>query len=267
MDFSTITQFFASLSVNKILPALITLVIGYFAIRFITKFFTKTIGRTKIPKNFHGFLRASIRFVLWALVLLIAASSLGFNVTSLVAVLSVASLALSLAVQGALSNLAGGISVLSTQPFQVGEFVEIGGVSGTILEVGISYTKLNTPDDKLIFVPNSEIASSKIINYSAEDKRRVDLQFTASYDDSVESVKEALREATMLPMVMTDPAPFVAVNNYGDHAICYDVRAWVDPKDYWDAFYGITEQVKIVFDQKKITMTYPHLNVHLDKTH
>ncbi|MFI3313541.1 MAG: mechanosensitive ion channel family protein [Eubacteriales bacterium] len=265
IDFSVITTFFASLTVSKLLPAILIVAVAYFAIKFINTFFDKFIGKTKIPANFHGVLRTTTRFALWTVALLMAASSLGFDVTSLVAVFTVLSLAFSLAIQGALSNVAGGFTVLTTQPFQVGEFVEIGGVSGVIQEIGIVYTKLATVDNKIVLVPNSEVASSKIVNYTSGGTRRVDMQFSASYDDNIDTVKDALRSACLLPMVLTDPAPFVAVNSYGDHAICYDVRVWVNAADYWDAFYGVTNNVKVVFDQTHIAMTYPHLNVHMDK--
>lgn len=264
-DLSGITSFFTTLSLSKVLPALVILVVGYFIIRFATKLFEATIVRTKIPANFHSVLRTAFRFLLWLIALLMAANSLGFDTTSLVALLSVATLAFSLSLQGIMSNMAGGMTVLSTQPFQVGDFVEIGGVSGNVTEVGIVYTKLNTVDNKVVLVPNSEVAGSKIINYSAQETRRVDLQFTASYDDDIDTVKSALLNACMLPMVLTNPAPFVEVNHYGDHAICYDVRVWVNTSDYWAAFYGVTANVKTVFDQTHIAMTYPHLNVHLDK--
>ncbi len=263
-DLSGITSFFATLSLSKLLPALVIVVVGYFIIRFTVKFFDAAIVRTKIPRNFHSVLHTVFRFVLWLIVLLMAANSLGFDTSSLVALLSVATLAFSLSLQSALSNVAGGVTVLSTQPFQVGEFVEIGGVSGTVTEVGIVYTKLSTVDNQVVLVPNSEVASSKIINYSAAGTRRVDLQFSASYDDDIETVKAALLNACLLPMVFTEPAPFVEVNSYGDHAICYDVRVWVNCADYWDAYYGVTNRVKVIFDETHIAMTYPHLNVHMD---
>lgn len=263
MDFTAIKSFFASLTLEKLTPALIIFVVGYFVIKALTKLFDRVLARSKIEKTIHGFLRSAFKILLNAILVLIIASSLGIDVTSLVALLSVASLAVSLAVQGALSNVAGGIAILTTHPFRVGDWVEIAGVSGTVHEIGMSYTTLLTADQKEIFVPNSEISSSKIINYTMAGSRRVDFTFTASYDDAVEDVKIALLKAAMLPMVQTEPAPFVAVNKYGDSAIEYVLRVWTSSADYWDAYFGITERVKICFDEAGITMTYPHLNVHL----
>ena len=196
---------------------------------------------------------------MWALIFLIVAGSLGIDVSSMIALLSVASLAVTLAVQGALSNLAGGIMLLSTHPFRVGDFVEVGTVSGTVQEIGMTYTTLVTPDQKEIFVPNSEVAAAKIINYTA-----VDLTFTASYDDAAETVKAALLKAADLPQVYKDPAPFAAVNRYGDSAIEYVLRVWTSAADYWDVYFGIVENVRTRFEEAGISMTYPHLNVHLD---
>ncbi len=263
--FAGIASFFTTFTLASLLPAIITLVAGYFLIKLAVKIFNTLIVRTKVPATVHVYLRTTIRFTLWALVIIIAASSLGFDVTSLVAILSVASLAVSLAVQGALSNLSGGLSVLTTQPFQAGDFVEIGGVSGVVEEVGVAYTKLMTLDNKVIHVPNSEVAATKIINYSSATNRRVDIQISASYDAPVDTVLDALKNACLLPLVLTDPAPFVAVNNYGESAIVYDVRVWTESANYWDVFYGLTYNVKVKFDECGIAMTYPHINVHMAK--
>lgn len=264
MDFAAIKKFFASLTLEKLVPALIIFVIGFFVVKALTKLFEKVLARSKIEKTIHGFLRSAFKILLNAILVLIIASSLGIDVTSLVALLSVASLAISLAVQGALSNVAGGIMILTAHPFHVGDWVEIGTTSGTVHEIGMSYTTLLTADQKEIFVPNSEISSSKIINYTMAGSRRVDMTFTASYDDAVEDVKMALLKAAMLPMVQTEPAPFAAVNQYGNSSIEYVLRVWVASGDYWDAYFGITENVKACFDEAGITMTYPHLNVHLE---
>ena len=149
--------------------------------------------------------------------------------------------------------------LLSTHPFRVGDFVEVGTVSGTVQEIGMTYTTLVTPDQKEIFVPNSEVAAAKIINYTAVTNRRVDLTFTASYDDAAETVKAALLKAADLPQVYKDPAPFAAVNRYGDSAIEYVLRVWTAATDYWDVYFAIVENVRVRFEEAGISMTYPHL--------
>lgn len=263
MDLTKIKAFFASLTLEKLVPALVIFVVSYFAIKVLTRLFDKVLARSKIEKTIHGFLRSTFKILLNAIMVLMIVSSLGIDATSLVAILSVASLAISLAVQGALSNVAGGIMILTAHPFRVGDWVEVGTISGTVHEIGMSYTTLMTADQKEIFVPNSEISSSKIVNYTAVGQRRVDLTFTASYDDASEDVKTALLKAAMLPMVQTDPAPFTAVSKYGESAVEYVLRVWTASEHYWDVYYGITENVRVCFAEAGITMTYPHLNVHL----
>lgn len=263
VDTSAITKVFGTISMARILPAVITFVVAYFVLKIVVKVVGNLLDRTPLEKTIVRFVRSALRIVMWVLISVITASALGIDTTSMVALLSVASLAISLSVQGALSNVAGGITLLSTHPFKVGDFVELGGVSGTVREIGMTYTTLTTADQKEIFVPNSEVSSTKIINYTMVGTRRVDLNFTASYDDDVETVKAALRKAADLPQVLPDPALFVAVSNYGDSAIEYVLRAWTSSADYWDVYYRIIENVKICFDEAGITMTYPHLNVHV----
>lgn len=263
VDTSAITKVFSAISAANVVPAIITFVISYFVLKIVVKIVGNLLDRTPMEKTIVRFIRSSLHIVMWVLISVITASALGIDTTSMVALISVASLAVSLAVQGALSNLAGGVTLLSTHPFRVGDFVEVGGVSGTVREIGMTYTTLTTADQKEIFVPNSEVSSSKIINYTMVGTRRVDLTFTASYDDDVETVKAALRKAAALPQVLEDPPLFVAVNNYGDSAIEYVLRAWTSSADYWDVYYRIIENVKVCFDEAGITMTYPHLNVHL----
>ena len=264
VDTTQITHFFSSFTLAKLPPAIITFIIAYAASRVVLKVADKLFARSRMEKTIEKFLRSALRILMWALIFLIVAGSLGIDVSSMIALLSVASLAVTLAVQGALSNLAGGIMLLSTHPFRVGDFVEVGTVSGTVQEIGMTYTTLVTPDQKEIFVPNSEVAAAKIINYTAVTNRRVDLTFTASYDDAAETVKAALLKAADLPQVYKDPAPFAAVNRYGDSAIEYVLRVWTAATDYWDVYFAIVENVRVRFEEAGISMTYPHLNDHLD---
>ena len=264
VDTTQITRFFSSLTLEKLPPAILTFIIAYATSRVVLKVADKLFTRSRMEKTIEKFLRSALRILMWALIFLIVAGSLGIDVSSMIALLSVASLAVTLAVQGALSNLAGGIMLLSTHPFRVGDFVEVGTVSGTVQEIGMTYTTLVTPDQKEIFVPNSEVAAAKIINYTAVTNRRVDLTFTASYDDASETVKAALLKAADLPQVYKDPAPFAAVNRYGDSAIEYVLRVWAAATDYWDVYFAIVENVRVRFEEAGISMTYPHLNVHLD---
>ena len=265
MDLSAILNFnLAGITVNMVLRAVILLVICLVVVKILMRIVTRILDNSKLERSLHTFIRTGVKVVLLFLTVLMVAKALGIDVTSLIALLSVFGLAVSLAVQNSMSNVAGGIQVLSSQPFVVGDFVEAGGVSGTVADVGIFYTKIRTGDNKMIQVPNSQIANEKIINYTAEEKRRVDLKFTASYDAPVESVKKALEEVVSShPLVWDNPAPFVRVSNYGDSAIEYSVRGWCATGDYWTVYFDVMEQVKVAFDKANIEMTYPHINVHM----
>jgi small conductance mechanosensitive channel len=196
---------------------------------------------------------------------LIAASSLGIDVSGIIALASVLTLAISLSVQNALSNVIGGFTLLYTKPFKSGDYVEIASESGTVDEIGMSYTKLITPDNKVIYIPNSAVVAADIVNFTVSGTRRVDLTISASYDAPTDQVIAALYDAAKVPGVMTDPAPFAAVNKYGDSAIEYVLRVWTKTDDYWDVNFAINEKVRASFSQSNIEMTYPHLNVHIQK--
>ncbi len=254
----------AGVTVSKVLSALLIFVICLVVVKVLLRVVDRVLERTEIERSLHTFLRTAVKFVLLFISVLIAAGSLGIEVTSLIAVLSVFGLAVSLAVQNSLSNVAGGIQVLSSKPFKVDDYVEAGGVEGTVQEIGIFYTKLRTGDCKLIQVPNSEIAGAKIINHTAEPERRVDLKISASYDAPVEAVKQAVLEVLNAhPLTLITPEPTVRIAQYGDSAIVYNVRAWCATEHYWTVYFDLLEQVKEAFDKAGIEMTYPHLNVHM----
>lgn len=255
---------FASLSIEKILPSLLALVAGLIIARLLCKLFDKVLNRSKVEKSLHGFLRSLFHIILYVLVGLIVAGTLGLNVSSLVAILGVVSLAISLAVQGTLANIAGGIQILTAHPFHVGDYVEIAGTDGTVAEIGMIYTRLTTVDNKGIYLPNSDVASSKIINYTAEGKRRVDLSFSASYDCTTQDVRAALLKAAQVDGVLSDPAPEAYVKEYDESSISYILRVWSSTADYWDVYFRVTENVRNEFENAGLSMTYPHLNVHLD---
>lgn len=256
----------AGFSLGDVLSAVLLLLVCLVADWLLLKAIDKTLARTSIARSLHAFLRATAKAILIFLTVLIVAGSLGIPVTSLIAVLSVAGLAVSLAVQNTLSNVAGGIQILTSHPFEVGDYIEAGSISGTVVEIGIIYTKLHSVDNKLIQIPNREIAEEKIVNFSSEPNRRVDLKFTASYDAPVEAVKAAiLRAINAQENILREPEPFVRVSGYGDSSIEYTVRVWCANGDYWEVYFDLLEQVKSAFDQAGVEMTYPHVNVHMVK--
>lgn len=240
------------------------LVASVVVIKVVVRLVDGTMERAGLDKGVRTFLRSGLKVVLWLVALCALLGYLGVPMTSLVAVLSVLGLAVSLAVQGTLTNLAGGIMLLTARPFAVGDFVEAGGVSGTVDEVGLVYTKLNTGDNKVVHIPNGDIAEKTITNYSANELRRVDLKFTASYDAPVEQVKDCLRRVVgEHPKTLPTPEATIRVSGFGDSAIEYVVRVWCARVDYWEVYYDLLEQGKAAFDAAGIEMTYPHLNVHM----
>ena len=250
-------------SLNKVIPFLLILLAGFIVIRITGKIVNKLLSKIKLEKAAHGMIRSLIKTVLYLLLALMAASSLGVDVTGVLALASVATLAVSLALQDLLSNLVGGFTLLYTHPFSSGDYVEIAGQSGTVEEIGMTYTKLVTPDNKLIQIPNSSVVSSEIVNYTCTGKRRISIDISASYDTPMDQVLEALKKAADVEGVLEDPAVFVAVTGYGEHAIEYVVRAWANNDVYWDVHFAIVKNIKETFDKSGVQMTRPHLNVHL----
>ena len=260
------TEFLKNLTVASVLPAVAMLVVGMLAIRVIMKLVDKSMAKSKLEKAAVSLIRSLLRVVLWVMLGLMVASKLGIDVTGVVALASVASLALSLSLQDALSNVIGGFLLLSNHPFHSGDYVEIDGQGGTVQTIDITYTKLTTGDNKTISIPNSTVVSSQIVNYSTSGTRRVEINVSASYDAPIPTVKAALLDAARLDTVLDTPAaPFAAVVSYGDSAINYILRVWAPASEYWNTFYTINERIKEEFDKAGIEMTYPHLNVHLDK--
>lgn len=252
-------------ALDRLLPAVILLVIGLLIIRIMLALVNRLLVRSKLEKAAHTLIRSVVRIVLYLLLFLILASYLGVDVTSIVALASVLTLAVSLAVQNALANVFGGFTLLCTHPFATGDFVEIAGQSGTVEEIGLTYTKMITADNKLVSVPNSAVTAAQIINYTTLGRRRVEVVVNASYATPAEKVLEALRKAADVPGVLTDPAPSAVVTNYGDSAIGYKLFLWCDSADYWSCHFAATQKVKEVFDEMGVEMTYPHVNVHIEK--
>ena len=252
-----------SLALTNLLPAIVILVVGILAIRIITTIVRKTLEASKLEKAAHTLIKSLIHVMLYLLLGLIVASSLGIDVSSIVALASVLTLALSLALQNALTNVIGGFTLLYTHPFHSGDFVEIAGKSGTVHEIGMSYTVLLTPDNKRISIPNSSVVAGDIINYTVTGTRRVDIPISASYNNPPQKVIDTLLQAAKLEQVLSDPAPMAAVTGYGQSAIDYVLRVWVKTEDYWYVFNTINLNLSPLFEENGIEMTYPHLNIHM----
>ena len=250
---------------SNILQAVVALVVGILAIRVINKLILITLEKSKLEKAAHSLITSLSKAAMYILLGLIVASTLGIDVTSIVALASVLTLALSLALQNMVSNIIGGFTILYTHPFHSGDYVEIAGQGGTVREINMTYTMLSTPDNKLISIPNSAVVAAQITNYSAAETRRVEVVVSASYDVPTQKVIDALVLAGTVDKVLVEPAPMAVVSAYDESAIRYSLRLWVKNADYWDVYFQVNQRVKNIFDEQGITMTYPHLNVHLDK--
>ena len=253
-----------ALTLNKVVHVLLLALIGVVVIRVILKLLDGMLARSKSLKSLSRYIHSVAKIAMTVILVLMVAEDVGIHTTSLVAMLSVAGLAVSLALQNTLSNVAGGIMLLVTTPFQVGDYVEADGVSGTVHAIDLSYTAILTIDGKEIFVPNSQLSGTKIINYTILGRRRVDLNFTASYDAPTATVKRAIGEVLEdIPQIIAEPAPEIHLSDYQASSIQYVVRAWTTAADYWTVYYAIQEGVREAFDRHGVEMTYDHLNVHI----
>ena len=256
----------SEMTLSNIVPTALMLIVGTLAVKVILKLAKKSLAKTRLERAAASLIYSLLKVILFLLLGLMAAAKLGIDVTGVVALASVASLALSLALQDSLSNVIGGFLLLSNHPFHTGDFVEIAGQAGTVQTIDITYTKLTTGDNKTISIPNSAVVASQIVNYSTSGTRRVDISVSASYDTPIEIVKAALLAAAKLDAVLDTPAaPFAAVMSYGESAINYCLRVWTSADEYWNVFFTINENIKTEFDKAGVQMTYPHLNVHIDK--
>ena len=247
-------------ALSKIIAAAIMLIVCVVFIKLLMRLTGRLLEKSKLHTTMHSFIRTLVKLVLVFIAIMLIAGTLGIDTSSLLAIFSIAGLAVSLSVQSALTNMTSAVMLLTSKPYQVGDFVKISGMQGTVREIGILSTKLVTIDGRLISIPNSQAVSGSITNFSTEEDRRVVLSVSASYDDDIEKVKAA-QDPRVLPI---EPV-FARVSSYGDNAIEYTLRFWVKNADYWSVYFDVLENVKRVFDEDGISMTYPHLVVHTAK--
>lgn len=256
---------FGGLSLGRVLASVVILLLCLLATRLILSTVRRGAAKSRLDVTLQRFLLQLLKVLLIALSVMIAAQTLGINVSSLVALLGVASLAISLALQSTLSNLVGGIMLLTARPFALGDLIECGGNCGTVKAIGLFYTTITTYDNKEIFMPNSILSSSTIVNYTTERKRMVELTVSAAYEHPVEEVKAALRAAIEgAPGLLPEEPVLVAVNAYNPSDIGYLLRCWVRTEDFFSAKFAITDRIQSEFAAHGITFSYPHVNVHME---
>ncbi len=256
---------FLSDGVDRMVTALLILVGGIVVIRIVMTILRKCLEKSKLEKAAHTLIKSVARVVTYLLLGLMVADSLGIDVTGIIALASVLTLSVSLALQNALANVFGGFTLLYTVPFHSGDYVDIGTDSGTVVEIGMTYTKLQTPDNKLISIPNSTVVAGDIVNYSVTGTRRVDMTVTAVYTEPSQKVLDALIQAATHDKMMLDPAPVATVDSFGDNTIRYNLRVWTKTEDYWDVRNAIMLNIKDIFDAQGIKMVYPHVHVYTQK--
>lgn len=237
----------------RILLAIAVLIVGLLLIKYLVKFIVKSKGFNKIDVTVQTFLKSALAITLKVLLIISVIGILGVPLTSIIAVLASAGLAIGLALQGALSNFAGGIMILVFRPFKVGDFVDNGTHMGYVDSITIFYTRLLTKDNKLVTVPNSTMTSASITNFSAKELRRVDIEYNVSYKNDIDKVKSVLTSvAEKHPLVLKDPSVTSGVYAHGPNSLVYVLRAWCKADDYWTVYFDMNENVKKSFDEQGI---------------
>ncbi|WP_457593336.1 mechanosensitive ion channel family protein [Hydrogenimonas sp.] len=250
----------------KLLGALAIFVFGKWIAKALTKTIRKLMERANVEATLVSFVGSLIYVLLMIVVILAALNNLGVNTTSFVAILGAAGLAVGLALQGTLSNVGAAVLLILFRPFKVGDFVEAGGTAGVVEEINMFSTIFKTGDNKIVIVPNGAVIGGTITNYSAKETRRVDWTFGIGYEDDLKLAKKTLEEILEADgRILKDPAIFVAVSELADSSVNFVCRAWVKSGDYWGVYFDTIEKVKLVFDEKGISIPYPQMDVHLDK--
>lgn len=250
----------------KLIVFILILLIGFKIVKVLIKLLNKGKGFNKLEKSVQTFIVSFINILLKCLVLITGLAYLGIPMTSLITLFGTASLAVGLALQGGLTNMVGGLMILIFKPFKVGDYVDTHVDSGTVGDISIFYTTLITPDNKSIVLPNGNLANSAIVNYSHFEKRRLDIDFSVSYNSDVEKVKKVILEViNNEEKILKDEDIFVRLTSHADSALVFSTRVWVKNEDYWNVKFNMLENVKNAFDKNKIEIPYPQLDVHMDK--
>jgi len=243
----------------KVLGAILIYIIGSWVIKKLVKIVRKGMTAQEYDKSLQRFLLSLVKWALTIFLIITVISTLGVETTSFAALIAAAGLAIGLALQGSLSNFAGGVLIIIFKPYKIGDLIEAQGVLGAVKEIEIFTTKLVTPDNKLAIVPNGAMANGNIINYTEEGKMRVDTTVGIGYDEDIKKAKEVLMEVlTSNPKVLQDPAPSVNVSELADSSVNFAVRPFCRPEDYWDVYFATMEGCKLALDKAGIEIPYPH---------
>ena len=252
-------------AVSKLLPMVALAAIGILAIQVALKLVRKLLEKSRLEKAAHTLILTACQIVLYVLLALAVASGLGIDVTGVVALASVLTLAVSLSVQNLLTNVFGGFTLLYTRPFASEDFVEIAGQSGTVKEIGLSYTKLATADNRIVSIPNSAVVAAEIVNYTVTGTRRLDINLAVSYSIPAETVLALMEEASAQPQVLAEPGKTVALKEYNEQSITYGMMLWCKTEDYWNLKFAVNRELSRLSKEAGIRFYDPQLKVHMEK--
>lgn len=250
----------------KLIGAILVLLIGNFIVRMVTKGMKRMFERSKINDSLRPFLVSLTNIVLRTLLILSVLGMLGIEMTSFIAILASAGLAIGMALSGTLQNFAGGILILLLKPYKVGDYIDTGSYSGTVSEIQIFNTILKTVDNKVVILPNGGMSVNSLINYSTESQRRVDWTFGIAYGDDYDKAKSVLKRlCDEDSRILKDPATFIALSELADSSVNIVVRAWVKSENYWDVFFAMNEKVYKTFTKEGLNIPFPQMDVHIEK--
>ena len=250
----------------KLLGFFLILIIGFKVVKILLKIIKKGRGFKKKKKSVQSFIISFVNIALKCLVLITGLGYIGVPMTSMITLFGTASLAIGLALQGGLTNMVGGLMILIFKPFKVGDWIESNGISGSVDEITIFYTAISTLDQTKVVLPNGNLANSNIKNFTTNDKRKLCVDFSVSYDSDIDKVKKVLREVIdKEDMILKDEEIFIRLTEHSDSALIFTVRVWTENKNFWPVKFNLLENVKKAFDKNKITIPFPQLDVHMDK--
>lgn len=263
--FDSASEFFATYQ-GTIIQFLAVLIIGYIIIKFIKRITNRLPIFKRLDETVVSILKNMITFFLYAIYLITLLTIIGVPMTTFVAILSAMGLAVALALQGNLANFAGAIMILTFKPFKIGDFIESQGTMGTVKEIQLFFTHLLTPDNRKVIIPNAELVSARVINYTSESTRRIDLVFGVSYDSDIEEVKAVIHSViNNNGLILNEPEPLVRLANHNDSSLDYDVKVWVNKENYWPVRYDLHEQIKNEFDKNNIEIPLPKQDINIVK--
>lgn len=250
----------------KLGAAILVLIIGLMIVKLLTKGFEAALGKSKLDASLKPFLSGIINTLLKVLLFISVLGMIGIEMTSFIAILGAAGLAVGMALSGTLQNFAGGVMILTFKPYRIGDFIEAAGYTGVVNQIQIFNTILKTGDNKTIIIPNSALAGSSLVNYSVEPKRRVDWTVGIGYGDDVDVARAVIQELCDADArIHKDPAVFIAVSELADSSVNFAVRAWVDAGDYWPVFFEMNEKIYKTFPNRGLNIPYPQMDVHVHK--